>query len=203
MVTEVPASFLVHVYKAKTGLRSNGQEALLELTKKCLEVTDETIRSKTAELGVTSMTDGQDPDENFLHTTLLHGQVERMGERISDRRFKGIMVQGLTTDCREVKMIAYRHRKMGLEEIQSTMRSMYLDDMSRRNNYRRGIAGRGAAMAVELARDINHGVCYNCRENGHFKSDCPTLANNKKRRHSSDGRQRKDKVEPGDRAGPK
>ena len=51
------------------------------------------------------------------------------------------------------------------------MRSMYLDDMSRRNNYRRGIAGRGAAMAVELARDINHGVCYNCRENGHFKSD--------------------------------
>ena len=126
-----------------------------------------------------------------------------MGENISNRRFKDIMVQGLTTDCREVKMIAYRHRKMGLEEIQSTMRSMYLDDMSRRNNYRRGIAGRGAAMAVELARDINHGVCYNCRENGHFKSDCPTLANNKKRRHSSDGRQRKDKVEPGDRAGPK
>ena len=76
-----------------------------------------------------------------------------MDEDISDRRFKGITVQGLTTNYREVRMMTHRYSKMGLEETQSTtMQSMYLDDMLYRNANRRGIAGRGAAMAVESAR---------------------------------------------------
>ena len=75
--------------------------------------------------------------------------------------------------------------------------------MSRRNENRRGIAGRGAAMAVESESDISHIICYNCGEKGNFKGDCPALAHNKVRRNSSDGRQRKDKAEPGGCAGQK
>ena len=60
-------------HKATTGIRGNGQEALLELTKQYLEVTDETIRFKIAELMATSMNDGQDPNEHFLRTTLVRG----------------------------------------------------------------------------------------------------------------------------------
>lgn len=78
-----------------TQIQGNGneQEELLELTNKYLEVTDETIRSKTAELPATNMTDGQDPDKHFLRATLLRGQVERVGEHIMDRRFEDTMEQ--------------------------------------------------------------------------------------------------------------
>ena len=102
MVTEAPAAFLVRKHEATTRIRGNGQEPLLELTKKYFEVMDQTIRSKTAEPMATSMTDGQDPDEYFPRTTLVRGQVQRIGEHVSDRRVKDIMVQGLTTDYREV-----------------------------------------------------------------------------------------------------
>ena len=68
-ITAAPASFLMRKHKATTRLRGSGQEELLGMTKKYLEATDVTIRSKTAELTATSMTDGQDPDEYFFHTT--------------------------------------------------------------------------------------------------------------------------------------
>lgn len=76
------------------------------------------------------MTDGQDTDEYYRLATLLRGQVERLGKYISDRRFKDIMVQGWTKDYTEVKMVMYRDTKIGLEEIQSTMQSMFLDDVA-------------------------------------------------------------------------
>ena len=43
--------------------------------------------------------------------------AERMGERILDRRFNDIMVQGLTTDYREGKVVTCQDSKMGLEDI--------------------------------------------------------------------------------------
>lgn len=76
MVTEVPSSFVVRKHKATGGIRGNKQEALLELTKTKLEVTNETIRSKTAKLMVTRMTDGQDPYACFLRAALFRRQVE-------------------------------------------------------------------------------------------------------------------------------
>ena len=63
----------------------------------------------------TSMTYGQHPGDHSLCITLLRRQAEQMGERISDQRFKGIMVSGLTTDYREVQMMTYRESKMGLD----------------------------------------------------------------------------------------
>ena len=72
--------------------------------------------------------------------------------------------------------MTYHDTEMGSDKIQSTMRSMYLDGMSRHNEKRRGIAGRGTAMAVESACDISHIMCYNCREEGYFKSVSPAFA---------------------------
>ena len=45
-----------------------------------------------------------------------------------------------------------------------------MDDISSRNENGRGIARRGAAVAVESARDIDHIMCYNYSGKGHFTS---------------------------------
>ena len=112
-------------HKTTAGIRGNGQEALLEPTKECLEVADETIRSKPAEPTATSTTNGRDPAEYFSGATLPCGHVERVGEHISVRRFKDIIVQGLTTDYTEMKIIICRDTsRTCLEEVQSTMPSM-------------------------------------------------------------------------------
>lgn len=42
--------------------------------------------------------------------------------------------------------------KLGLEDIKSTMPSMFLDGMSRRNQGERSIAGRGATMVAKSER---------------------------------------------------
>ena len=124
-----------------------------------------------------------------------------MGERISDQRFKDTMVQNVTTGDREVKMTTCRGSELGLEEVDSTVRSMYLHDMSRSNENRMGAAGCRAAMAAESARGMSHIICYSCSEKGHFKSDGCALTINKGRRNSSDGRQRRGKVTSGGCAG--
>ena len=44
----------------------------------------------------TTMTPGQDPDKCFLGAFLFLDEVENMGEPITNRTFKDIMVQGTT-----------------------------------------------------------------------------------------------------------
>ena len=102
-------SFLTRKQKATSGIRDNRQEALPGLTNKYMEVMDVTIRSKPAELAATNMTDGQDPDECLLRATLLRSQVEH----ISNRRFKDIMVQVLTTNYKEGEMMTCRDSQFG------------------------------------------------------------------------------------------
>lgn len=70
--------------------------------------------------------------------------------------------------------MTYRDTKMDLEKIQSTMRPMSLDDMSRRNETCRGIAGRESAMAVKSARDTSHTICFNLGE-GALKGRPPCI----------------------------
>ncbi|CAN0299657.1 unnamed protein product, partial [Scytosiphon promiscuus] len=154
LMTEEPASYLVRKHrKGTTGTRGHGQKAWQELHSKYMTATDETIRCKSAELVATAMKTGQDPDEYFLRAYLLRGQVENMGEPITDRNFKDIMVQGLTDDYKDIKLIMYRDPSFNLEQIQSTMRHLYLDNLSRRNANDGKIAGRGAAMMAETTSD--------------------------------------------------
>ncbi|CAM9090813.1 unnamed protein product [Laminaria digitata] len=70
-----------------------------------------------------------------------------MGERISDERFEDILLQGLTGDYEFVKMTSFHSPNFGIDDIQSMMRSLYIDRLSRPGNINK-IAGRGAAMAT-------------------------------------------------------
>lgn len=84
--------------KSSIGICGNGRAALLKLTKKYMEVTNESCRSKTAKLRVNDMMDVQDPNKYFIRATMRRSQVEQMDKHILGRRFKDILVQGLTTD---------------------------------------------------------------------------------------------------------
>ena len=48
----------------------------------------------------TSITEGQDPDNYFVEKTLASSELEKMGEPMSDRRFKDVCVQGLLPSTR-------------------------------------------------------------------------------------------------------
>ena len=50
----------------------------------------------------------------------------------------------------------YRDPTVDLAQIQTTMRHLYLDNLSRSNEAKGRIAGRGVAMSAETV------VCYNC-----------------------------------------
>ena len=56
-----------------------------------------------------------------------------MGEPISDRIFKDICVQGFTSEYKDIKMMIYRDPTFNIYQMQSTMRHLHLDDLSRSN----------------------------------------------------------------------
>ncbi len=202
LVTEEPASYLVRKHrKGTTGTRGHGQKAWHELHSKYMTATDEAIRCKSAELVATTMKPGQDPDEYFLRASLLRDQVENMGEPITDRKFKDIMVQGLTEEYKDIKLMMYRDPLFTIEQIQSTMRHLYLDNLSRRNTKESRIAGRGAAMIAEPTPDPDQVVCHHCNKPGHYQKGCALFIKNLKKNKKPPFK--RGKASPGGAAGKK
>ena len=118
----------------------------------------------------TPMESGQNPDSYFNQKRLLRIRAEKMGEHISDRYFKDICVTGFTDNYKDVKMMMYRDPSFDVDQMQTTMRHMFLDEQSR-NGTKGRIAGRGSVMAaVTSEQDI---ICYWCKNRGHSKKDCP------------------------------
>ena len=70
MVTQKPASLIVLKHEDTTGTSGDGRRAREELQEKYLKVTDETIRSKTAELAATTMKSGQDLGDYFTEAII-------------------------------------------------------------------------------------------------------------------------------------
>ena len=67
-------------------------------------------------------------------------------------------------------MMMYRDPSFDVDQMQTTMRHMLLDEQSR-NGTKGRIAGRGSVMtAVTSEQDI---ICYWCKNRGHSKKDCP------------------------------
>ena len=62
-------------------------------------------RAATHKLLNTTVTHNQDPDESFTEKPLARTELARMGEPITDRRFKGICVQGFTSDYKDTKLL--------------------------------------------------------------------------------------------------
>ena len=96
-----------------------------------------------------------------------------MGEKVFDRWFKDICVAGFTDEYKDVKMMMYRDLSFDIDQMQNTMRRMFLDQQSR-NATKERIAGRGTAMTTKAS--TNHDVyCFKCKERGHTKRNCPKI----------------------------
>ena len=70
-------------------------------------------------------------------------------------------------------MMMYRNSSFDIDQMQTTMRHMFLDQQSR-NGTKGRIAGRGTAITTKILTD--HDVyCLKCKERGHTKKNCPKL----------------------------
>ena len=170
LLVELPASLCVQKRENDDEISGDGQAAFKELCNTYDKVTDEVIRATMEELVNTPMEPGQNPDDYFNQKRLLRIRAEKMGEHISNRYFKDICVTGFTDNYKDVKMMMYRDPSFDVDQMQTTMRHMFLDEQSR--NWTKGrIAGRGSAVtAVTSEQDI---ICYWCKNRGHSKKDCP------------------------------
>ena len=170
LLVELPASLCVQKHENDDEITGDGQAAFKELCNTYDKVTDEVIRATMEELVNTPMEPGQNPDDYFNQKRLLRIRTEKMGERISDRYFKDICVTGFTDNYKDVKMMMYRDPSFDVDQMQTTMRHMFLDEQSR-NGTKGRIAGRGSVMtAATSEQDI---ICYWCKNRGHSKKDCP------------------------------
>ena len=170
LLVELPASLCVQKHENDDEISGDGQAAFKELCSIYDKVTDEIIRATMEELVNTPMEPGQNPDDYFNQKRLLRIRAEKMGEHVSDRYFKDICVTGFTDNYKDVKMMMYRDPSFDVDQMQTTMRHMFLDGQSR-NGTKGRIAGRGSVMtAVTSEQDI---ICYWCKNRGHSKKDCP------------------------------
>ena len=73
--------------------------------------------------------------------------------------------------------VQYRDPNFGLKDMQSTMRRIYIADLSRKDKPK--VAGRGAAMSSRhtFSASKSQFRCFNCDKPGHRKSECPHLNN--------------------------
>ncbi|CAB1113155.1 unnamed protein product [Ectocarpus sp. CCAP 1310/34] len=167
-LVELPAALTVHKHVDDTGLSGDGQAAFAELKANYNRVTDEVIRAKLDDLERTVMEPGENPDDFFNKKHRLRSQLEKMGETISDRRFKDICVQGFSEDYKDIKMMVFRDPSFDVQQMQATMRNIFLDEQMRKRT-KGQIAGRGFAMATKTSGPI----CFECNEPGHVRRNCP------------------------------
>ncbi|CAB1106353.1 unnamed protein product [Ectocarpus sp. CCAP 1310/34] len=167
-LVELPASLTLHKHDDDTGLSGDGQAAFAELKANYKRVTDEVIRAKLDDLERTAMEPGENPDDFFNKEHRLRSQLEKMGETISDRRFKDICVQGFSEDYKDIKMMVFRDPSFDVQQMQATMRNIFLDEQMRKRT-KGQIAGRGFAMATKTSGPI----CFECHEPRHVRRNCP------------------------------
>ena len=104
------------------------------------EITRATIKVNT------SINQGQDPDNYFMENTLARSEFETMGEPISDRIFQKICIRGFPVENKHIKLMMYRGPTFDIEQMQSTMRDVISDDLSRDDGAKGAIDCRGIAM---------------------------------------------------------
>lgn len=124
----------------------------MEVVKKYGYQSDEVIRTSGAKLEQRLMKPGQDPDECFLKAARYRAKLRRVDEPITDRHFKGIIMQDISSDYDSIKLFVYRDPSFDLDKIQPTMRNVYRD-------YILGTAKQSIMTSVRLDRrkgDINN-----------------------------------------------
>ncbi|CAB1102163.1 unnamed protein product [Ectocarpus sp. CCAP 1310/34] len=104
------------------------------------------------------MAQGEDPDGFFITVEDVRQRPKDMVEIISDERFEDVILQAISNDYDYVRPTSFRVRHFGLEEIKTTMKSMYIDSLSR--TWTKSVAGRGVAMPASNGDSIIK--CFNC-----------------------------------------
>jgi len=172
LVTEKPAALLVAKHADDSrGTRGDGQAAMNELEAKYLSITNESIRATQRALTEIQMEVGQDPDEYINEATLLRDRLHEMKEPITDRHFMDIILQGLTDQYKDVKLMIWKDPDIKFDKIQSVLRHVYQDEQSR--NRIGGVYGRGAAGAIAMtAAAAKTVICHNCGVAGHYERGC-------------------------------
>ena len=129
LLTEKTAALLVAKHEDTTGTSGDQPKALQELVDKYNKVADEVIRATMERLVNTSVKQGQDTDDYLMGKTLARTELEKMGEPIPDGSFKDFGVQGFTVEYKDIKLITYRDPTFDTNQMQSTMRHLYLDNL--------------------------------------------------------------------------
>ena len=171
LLVKLPAALCVQKYGDESEISGDGQAAFKELCGNYDKVIDEVIRASMEELVNTPMEPGQNPDDYFNKKRLLRITIEKMGEKVSDRWFKDICVTGFTDAYKDVNIMMYRDSSFDIDQMQTTMRHMFLDQQSR-NGTKGCIAGRGTAMMIKTSKD-HDGYCFKYKERRHTKRNCP------------------------------
>ena len=169
-LVKLPADLCVQKYEDESEISGDGQAAFKELYGNYDKFTDEVIHATMEELVNTTMEPGQNPDDYFSKKRLLRIRIEKMREKVSDRWFKDICVTGFTDKYKDLNIMMYRDASFDIDQMQTTIRHMFLDQQSR-NGTKGRIARRGTAMTTETSTD--HDVyCFKCKERGHTKRNC-------------------------------
>ena len=191
LLKEKPAPLVVLKHEDETGTTGDGQNALQELVSKYNKVTDAVIRAKMDKLVNSNMEQAEDPDTYFMEKTLAHSELEKMGETIADRRFKDICVQAFTSEYKDIKTVMYRDPNFDIDQMQRTMRHLYLDHISRNSDTK--IAGRGVAMTAAS-------TCSHCGKQGHYASNCWKRKDDNGSKSTGAFNKQKNKEPPNDKA---
>ncbi|CAM9621858.1 unnamed protein product [Laminaria digitata] len=170
-MTAGSAKLLVQTYKRTSESPGNGQAAWHALKDKYACCTKERRRANYEALVNSSMEQGQDPDDYLILLDHRRARLAENGGLISDERFEDRMLRGLTSDYDYIRNTSYRDPNFGLKDMQSTMRRMYIDDLSRKGTPK--VAGRGGAMSANHNSSEKQKIrCFNCHKRGHRKSEC-------------------------------
>lgn len=151
-------------YENETGISGNGQKAVQEFRDSYNKVMDEVVRTTMQRLVNSSMEPDQDTDHYYFMKTLAPSKLKNMTESVSDRRSKDICVQGVTSEDIDIKPMMHRDSTVDFEQMQSAMRHLYLDGLSRKSGTKVEVSGRGITVSAEKS------ACYNCDKQGHYAS---------------------------------
>ena len=138
--------------KPEDGL-GDGQEAWKAREDKFDAVSNDTRRELYNELAQTKVKEGQDPDDPLYIVETARDRLRDMWEHISPDRFGARIHNAPTPDYNFVRNTSFRAREVGLRDIKSTVRYMYVDLLSRLST-KPSIAGRGVAMQIKITSKV-------------------------------------------------
>ena len=153
----------------------NGQKAWKALEEKYNACSNATRQELYDSLGNTKLQRGQDPDEFLYHMETARNRLRDGG---ADHRR---LLQPHDPHCSSsgVRVRAkHQLQRSQIQDFMTTIRNIYANLLSRPSTTS-SVVGRGVAMHVQ--GDVSGKTCRICKEQGHFRTDCPKYDPNYKK----------------------